>query len=60
MKSVMPTVFWDATRFICIYTLKKGSTITGVYYATLLHRLSEEINKKTSKFEKEKKHLSSK
>ena len=43
---VMATVFWDARGIIYTNYLEKGQTITGVYYAPLLHRLSEEIKKK--------------
>ena len=34
--NVMASVFWDAHGVIFIDYLEKGSTITGVYYATLL------------------------
>ena len=43
---VMATVFWDARRIIYTDYLKKGQTITGAYYASLLHRLSQEIKEK--------------
>ena len=43
---VMATVFWDTRGIIYIDYLEKGQTITRDYYASLLHRLSEEIKKK--------------
>ena len=43
---VMATVFWDARGIIHTDYLEKGQTITGAYYASLLHRLSGEIKKK--------------
>ena len=43
---VMATVFWDARGIIYTDYLEKGQTITGAYYASLLHRFSEEIKKK--------------
>ena len=43
---VMATVSWDARGVIYIDYLEKGKTIIGAYYASLLHRLSEEIKKK--------------
>ena len=39
-------VFWDARGIIYTEYLEKGQTITGTYYASLLHRLSKEIKKK--------------
>ena len=42
----MDTVFWDARGIIYIDYLERGQTITGVYYTSLLHRLSEEVKKK--------------
>ena len=38
---VIVTVFWDARGFIYTDYLEKGQTITGAYYASLLHRLTE-------------------
>ena len=38
--------FWDARGIIYTDYLEKGQTITRAYYASLLHRLSEEIKKK--------------
>ena len=40
---VMDTVFCDARGIIYANYLEKGQTTTGAYYASLLHRLSEEI-----------------
>ena len=42
---VMATVFWDARGIILIDYLEKDKTITGVYYASLLEQLKEEIKK---------------
>ena len=53
---VMATVFWDARGIIYTDYLKKGQTITGAYYTSLLHRLSEESKKKRP-YLKEKKTL---
>ena len=36
---VMATVFWDTKSVIMLDFLPKRSTITGVYYANLLHQL---------------------
>ena len=36
---VMATVFWDTKSVIMLDFLRKRSTITGVYYANLLHQL---------------------
>ena len=46
--------FLNARGIIYTDYLEKGQTITGAYYESLLHRLSEKIKKKTSLFEKEK------
>ena len=43
---VMATVFWDAKGIILIDYLEKGKTITGVYYASLLSKLNDEIKNK--------------
>ena len=43
---VMATVFCVARGIIYTDYLEKCQTITGAYYASLLHRLSEEIKKK--------------
>ena len=44
------TVFWNACGILYTDYLKKGQTITGGYFASLFHWLSEEIKKKTSLF----------
>ena len=54
---VMVTVFWDARGITCIDYLEKGQTITGAYYASLLHQLSEEIMKKLPHLKKKKIHF---
>ena len=43
---VMPTVFRDAKGVIMLIFLPKRSTITGVYYANLLHQLRNAIREK--------------
>ena len=43
---VMATVFWDAKGIIMLDFLPKRSTITGVYYANLLHQLRTAIREK--------------
>ena len=43
---VMATVFWDTRGIIYTDYLGEGQTITVAYYASLLHRLKEEIKKK--------------
>ena len=43
---VMATVFWDARGIIYTDYLEKGRTITGAYYASSLHWLSEKIKEK--------------
>ena len=43
---VMAMVFWDAREINYTDYLEKGQMITGAYYASLLHRLSEEIKKR--------------
>lgn len=40
---IMATIFWDCEGILLIDYLKKGSTITGEYYASLLHRLRDSI-----------------
>ena len=50
----MATVFWDARGIIYTDYLEKGQTITGAYYASLLHRLSDEIKKKSPYLKKKK------
>ncbi|GBM23466.1 hypothetical protein AVEN_181581-1 [Araneus ventricosus] len=56
---VMATVFWDARGIIYFDYLAKGQTINGEYYASLLHRLSEQIKKKHPHLEKKKNSLPS-
>ena len=51
---VLATVFWDAREIIYTDYLEKGQTIIGAYYASLLHRLSEEIKKKRPHLKKKK------
>lgn len=51
---VMATVFGDSQGIIFIDYLKKGKTITGAYYASLLQRLSEEIKEKHPHLKKKK------
>jgi [histone H3]-lysine36 N-dimethyltransferase SETMAR len=43
---VMATVFWDSKGILLIDYLQKGSTITGVYYASLLDQLDDAIRSK--------------
>ena len=51
---MMATIFWNARGIIYTDYLEKGQTITGVYYASLLHRLGEEIKKKHPHLKKKK------
>ena len=43
---MMATVFWEAKGVIMLDFLSKRSTITGVYYATLLDQLRTAIHEK--------------
>ena len=43
---VITSVFWDSKDIILVDYLEKGKTVNSVYYCTLLHRWSEEINEK--------------
>ena len=43
---VMATIFWDSEGILLIDYKSKGATITGEYYAGILHQLREEIKKK--------------
>ena len=43
---VMASVFWDAKGILMIDYLPRGQTITGDYYADLLHKLQECIQQK--------------
>ncbi|GBM44793.1 hypothetical protein AVEN_148295-1 [Araneus ventricosus] len=56
---VMDTVFWDARGIIYVDYLTKGQTINVEYYASLLHRLSEEIKKQCPHLPKKKNYLPS-
>lgn len=51
---VMATVFWDAQGILFIDYLQKGRTITGEYYAALLERLNDELEKKRPHLAKKK------
>lgn len=51
---VMATVFWDAKGIILIDYLEKGKTITGVYYASLLSKLNDEIKIKRPHLKRKK------
>ena len=51
---MMATVFWDARGIICTDYLEKGRTIIGSYYASLLHRMNEEIKIKRPHLQKKK------
>jgi len=42
---VMATVFWDSQGVIYIDYLKKGKTVTGLYYFELLGRFAAELQK---------------
>ena len=46
VKKVMATVFWDAKGIIHVDYLETQKTITGAYYADLLHRLRASIKEK--------------
>ena len=50
----MATVFWSAREIIYTDYMEKEQTITGAYYASLLHRLSQEIKKKLPHLKKKK------
>ena len=43
---VMLTIFWDQHGVVKTDFLAKGTTITGTYYASLLHKLPEAIRLK--------------
>ena len=51
---VMATVFWDSQGVIYIDYLKKGKTVTGLYYAKLLGRFDAELQKKRPYLAKKK------
>ena len=46
-RKVIVMTFWNARGIIYTDYLEKGQTVTGAYYASLLHRLSEEVKKKS-------------
>ena len=48
----MLIIFWDARGIIYTDYLEKRQKITGAYYASLLHKLSEEIKIKRSHLKK--------
>jgi Transposase. len=50
----MATVFWDSQGVIYIDYLKKGKTVTGLYYAKLLGRFDAELQKKRPYLAKKK------
>ena len=39
-------VFWDAQGVIMVDYLQRGATITGLYYADLIHKLRDAIKEK--------------
>ena len=43
---VMALFFWDADGILMVDYLKKGQTIKGIYYASLLRQLRENIKVK--------------
>lgn len=43
---VMASVFWDAKGVLMVDYLERGKTITGAYYAGLLHKLRDAIKEK--------------
>jgi histone-lysine N-methyltransferase SETMAR len=45
-EKIMATVFWDCQGILMIDYLNKGSTVTGEYYADLMHRLRDSIKVK--------------
>ena len=42
---VVTTVFWNSQGAIYVDYLKKGKTVTGLYYAELLGRFNAELQK---------------
>ena len=50
----MASVFWDVIGIIYTDYLKKGTTITGAYFAALLDRLVDEIKEKRYHLHKKK------
>ncbi|GFW82705.1 histone-lysine N-methyltransferase SETMAR [Trichonephila clavipes] len=51
---VMATFFWDSYGVISIDYLRKGKTITGAYYASLLDKLKAELAGKLPHLQKKK------
>jgi hypothetical protein len=45
-EKIMATIFWDCQGILMIDYLNKGSTVTGEYYADLMHRLKDSIKMK--------------
>ena len=43
---VLLSVFWDAQGVIMVDYLQRGATITGLYYADLIHKLRDAIKDK--------------
>jgi len=50
-------MFWDAEGILFIDYLKKGKTVTGEYYSSLLIRPDEKNSWEKTRFAKEKHHL---
>uniref|UniRef100_A0A5S6Q7A8 Tc1-like transposase DDE domain-containing protein n=1 Tax=Trichuris muris TaxID=70415 RepID=A0A5S6Q7A8_TRIMR len=44
---VLATIFWDADGILLIDYMQHGATITGTYYANLLHQLRDAIKEKS-------------
>lgn len=40
---IMATIFWDSQGILLIDYMNKGNTVTGEYYANLMHRLRDAI-----------------
>lgn len=53
-EKVMATVFWDCQGILLVDYLEKGKSITGLYYAGLLHNLNDEICNNRRGIEKKK------
>jgi [histone H3]-lysine36 N-dimethyltransferase SETMAR len=43
---IMATIFWDSQGILLIDYMNKGNTVTGEYYANLMHRLRDAIKVK--------------
>lgn len=48
-EKIMATVFWDSQGIILIDYLKKGKTISGAYYSSLLDLLETELQEKRTR-----------